>query len=418
MDRAGRTKKLIDYSEFENDDEDFMFTTAPPSKKPRTNDSQTKKEKREKLPKNQQKAAVTNRRTLDDKLYQRDLEVALALSVQETSIEVHSSPSIETCTDTKTDHVHCLPLLSNCSVDGEILELDTITDFKDHDLGTRCRRRAASKALSDKKKIQKDVSDDEDKVDDCMPDLTSELGKITDLKDNDLGTRCRRLTASKALSDQRKILIDVSDDEDKVNDCMPDLTSELDTITDFKDHDLGTRCRRQAASEAISDQRKILKGVIDDEDKVDDYMPDLASDSSSGSDSNFSEEEEAEFVNNKSKKLKRTKKKDTKQNMTTEKKSPKSRLNAAATSSATETITIKPQPALKTSVAPKPVESPLQTKSSLAGTQKPSWTPPSQSGNSSNPLGGVSVKSPNQSLRLGLSRFARVKPLHPSMAST
>ncbi|KAJ1165208.1 hypothetical protein NDU88_005636 [Pleurodeles waltl] len=415
MDRAGRTMKLINYSEFEDDDEDFTFATAPPNKKPRMKDAQTKKEKREKTPKNHQKTTVTNRRTLDDKLYQRDLEVALALSVQETSIEVHSSPSNENGTDTETDQVHCLPLLSNCSVDSDILELEKITDFKDHDLDIRCWRRAESKALSDKRKMLKNVNNFEDN---CMPDLTSELDKIADFKDNDPSTRCRTRAAPKASFDQRKKLKDVSDDEDKVDECMPDLTSELDTIADLKDNNLGTLCQRRAASKALSDQRKILKDVSDDEDKVDDNMPDLTSDGDSGSDSNFTEEEEAEFANYKSKTLKETKKKETKQNVKCEKKSPKSRLNAAATPSASETIKMKPQPALKTSVSPKPVGSPLQTNSSLVGMRKPSWTPPSQSGNSSNPLGGVSVKSPNQGLRLGLSRFARVKPLHPSMANS
>ncbi|XP_012412350.1 RAD51-associated protein 1 [Trichechus manatus latirostris] len=50
------------------------------------------------------------------------------------------------------------------------------------------------------------------------------------------------------------------------------------------------------------------------------------------------------------------------------------------------------------------------------------WVPPGVSGSSSSnsrsPQPGVSVKSPNQSLRLGLSRLARVKPLHPAATSS
>ncbi|NWV14263.1 R51A1 protein, partial [Ptilonorhynchus violaceus] len=50
--------------------------------------------------------------------------------------------------------------------------------------------------------------------------------------------------------------------------------------------------------------------------------------------------------------------------------------------------------------------------------KKPKWTPPGASG-SSNACGKyVSVKSPPQCLRLGLSRLARVKPLHPSATSS
>ncbi|XP_002731954.1 RAD51-associated protein 1-like [Saccoglossus kowalevskii] len=42
--------------------------------------------------------------------------------------------------------------------------------------------------------------------------------------------------------------------------------------------------------------------------------------------------------------------------------------------------------------------------------RKPAWCSPSQG---SNPLGGVTLKSPNAPLRLGLSKNVRVKPLHP-----
>ncbi|NXC14922.1 R51A1 protein, partial [Corythaeola cristata] len=40
------------------------------------------------------------------------------------------------------------------------------------------------------------------------------------------------------------------------------------------------------------------------------------------------------------------------------------------------------------------------------------------SGSSNNSMKYVSVKSPTQCLRLGLSRLARVKPLHPSATSS
>ncbi|XP_077165798.1 RAD51-associated protein 1 isoform X2 [Paroedura picta] len=61
------------------------------------------------------------------------------------------------------------------------------------------------------------------------------------------------------------------------------------------------------------------------------------------------------------------------------------------------------------------VGKPLKTSGSVA-LKRPSWTPPAASGSSNSPPGGV-VQSPTQSLRLGLSRLARVKPLHPSIAS-
>nr|XP_035112106.1 RAD51-associated protein 1-like [Callithrix jacchus] len=63
----------------------------------------------------------------------------------------------------------------------------------------------------------------------------------------------------------------------------------------------------------------------------------------------------------------------------------------------------------------------LQIRSPSAENKRPKWVPPAASGgsrNSSSPLAVVSVKSPNQSLRLGLSRLARVKPLHPNATSS
>ncbi|NXS83409.1 R51A1 protein, partial [Erpornis zantholeuca] len=50
--------------------------------------------------------------------------------------------------------------------------------------------------------------------------------------------------------------------------------------------------------------------------------------------------------------------------------------------------------------------------------KKPKWTPPAPSGTSNASVKCVPVKSPTHCLRLGLSRLARVKPLHPSAASS
>ncbi|NXH37270.1 R51A1 protein, partial [Myiagra hebetior] len=50
--------------------------------------------------------------------------------------------------------------------------------------------------------------------------------------------------------------------------------------------------------------------------------------------------------------------------------------------------------------------------------KKPKWTPPAPSGSSNASVKCVPVKSPTHCLRLGLSRLARVKPLHPSATSS
>ncbi|KFW67314.1 RAD51-associated protein 1 [Pygoscelis adeliae] len=64
-----------------------------------------------------------------------------------------------------------------------------------------------------------------------------------------------------------------------------------------------------------------------------------------------------------------------------------------------------------------PVGRPSHTSSPVTD-KKPKWIPPAASGSSNNSIKYVSVKSPTQCLRLGLSRLARVRPLHPSATSS
>ncbi|NXV32497.1 R51A1 protein, partial [Rissa tridactyla] len=71
----------------------------------------------------------------------------------------------------------------------------------------------------------------------------------------------------------------------------------------------------------------------------------------------------------------------------------------------------------KMSSSSAPVGRPLHTSSPVTD-KKPKWIPPAASGSSNNSTKYVSLKSPTQCLRLGLSRLARVKPLHPSATSS
>ncbi|KFV46402.1 RAD51-associated protein 1 [Tyto alba] len=77
----------------------------------------------------------------------------------------------------------------------------------------------------------------------------------------------------------------------------------------------------------------------------------------------------------------------------------------------------KAEPTQKTSSSSEPVGRPLHTSSPITD-KKPKWIPPAALGSSNNSMKYVSVKSPTQCLRLGLSRLARVKPLHPSATSS
>ncbi|NXY24055.1 R51A1 protein, partial [Atrichornis clamosus] len=64
-----------------------------------------------------------------------------------------------------------------------------------------------------------------------------------------------------------------------------------------------------------------------------------------------------------------------------------------------------------------PVGRPLHASSPVTD-KKPKWTPPAAAGSRNASVKYVSVKSPTHCLRLGLSRLARVKPLHPSATSS
>ncbi|XP_032204957.1 RAD51-associated protein 1 isoform X2 [Mustela erminea] len=283
MVRPVRHKKPINYSQFENSDsdDDFVSATAPLNKKPRTTPKELKLETRKPKLKNLQKEDVPlqektpkKRMALDDKLYQRDLEVALALSVKElptvtTDVEEAQDKSTEKCGSSGIRTVTKSPHISNCSVASDYLDLDKITE-----------------------------------------------------EDDLHGAQGKRKAASKAVVQQRKILLEGSDG-DSANDSEPD----------------------SATGEESEDDSDFSESEDDDED----------------------------FTMGKNK-AKEIKKKEVKVKSPVEKKEkkPKSRCDTLATSGS--------------------------------------------SNSNRSPLAGVSVKSPNQSLRLGLSRLARVKPLHPNAA--
>ncbi|CAJ0946336.1 unnamed protein product [Ranitomeya imitator] len=263
MDRPARNKKSVDYSQFldlEDDDEDFA-SSAPVSKKARV---ETKKERKEKpIKKNHKEETITTnsqkkRLPLEDKLYQRDLEVALALSAKETSAIIENDENIP-----------------------------------------------RNEAPEDPYRFIKDPDVSEASFSNCSVD-SSTLG--------------------------------------------------LDEITDDNEDPGRGRDHRQAASKAITEQRKLLTEESGDEEDADEFNPDTM----------------AVTVNIK----------------------PLAAQNPAASSPAASKAALHYSP---------PV-----------GVKRPAWTPPGSSGAVRSPLAGVTVKSPNQGLRLGLSRLARVKPLHPA----
>ncbi|XP_075863864.1 RAD51-associated protein 1 isoform X3 [Microcebus murinus] len=183
MVRPVRHKKPVNYSQFEDSDsdDDFVSATVPLNKKSRSRELKQDNPKpnlknlqNEDIP--LQEKTPKKRMALDDKLYQRDLEVALALSVKElptVTVDVQKSQdkSIEGCGSSKTETMNKSPHISNCSVASDYLDLDKITE-EDDVHGVQGKRKAASKAVVQQRKILLEGSDG-DSADDTEPDFAT-----------------------------------------------------------------------------------------------------------------------------------------------------------------------------------------------------------------------------------------------------
>ncbi|XP_045444306.1 RAD51-associated protein 1 isoform X5 [Pipistrellus kuhlii] len=317
MVRPVRNKKPVNYSQFENsesdvDDDDFVSATGPLNKKSRT-PNELKLEKPKPKLKNLQKEDIPlqektpkKRMALDDKLYQRDLQVALELSAKElptVTIDVEGSQgeSSEKHDNSERETMDKSPHISNCSVASDYLG--------------------------------------------------------------------RRKAASKAVVQQRKILLEGSDG-DSANDSEPDFATGEDSEDD--------------------------------------------------SDFSESEDNDKDFTMRKSKEIKKKEMK-VKSPVVKKEKKTKSKCNALVDSAPAAVKSGSQPSSKKVSLSSEATRKPLQIHSPSTESKRPKWVPPAVSGRSStssSPLAGEFVKSPNQSLRLGLSRLARVKPLHPNTANS
>ncbi|KAM4748776.1 RAD51-associated protein 1 [Rhinophrynus dorsalis] len=368
MDRPVRMKKSVDYSQFgdiANDDEDFAFCSAPPSKKARVEKKKDKEDKSGKKSRKEetafQQAEQGKRPPLDEKLYQRDLELALALSVQNTSVIVENGQAKEVPTFTDGETSEAAVSFSNCSVDSSTLGLDEITNGNEDRTAGRSRRQAASKAITE----------------------------------------------------QRKILVDDSGDDEAADDFKPDdaaCESESDSSFSGEDEDEEFKLQKSKKSKASKSPRQKKN------EKRERISKSKTSGDESESSSSFSGDNE-KFAMKQSKKSKANKspnqksKSEKKENITAKPKA------AGSSVSPPVSIKVKSLPSITT-----PVSSPASAKSVLphsppVGMKRPTWSPPAVLGNVKSPLGGSTVKSPNQGLRLGLSRLARVKPLHPTVVN-
>ncbi|XP_007902359.1 RAD51-associated protein 1 isoform X3 [Callorhinchus milii] len=172
--------------------------------------------------------------------------------------------------------------------------------------------------------------------------------------------------------------------------------------------------QREAASKAASKQRQILlddessEGEKDDENALD-YSP-----SSENNENVTSGDEDDQFIfknqSNTNKKIRNETK------LQTEKKGKTSIPKNSATVAPVASNPVRSKIQILPSLSEATPDSPPSSKplSPSIGVTKLKWTPPATKESRTNLSATVSVKSPGQGLRLGLSRLARVKPLHPS----
>ncbi|XP_021487417.1 RAD51-associated protein 1 isoform X2 [Meriones unguiculatus] len=329
MVRPTRNKKIVNYSQFEesgsDSDDDFISATMPINKKSKTVPKDLKQDKPKPNLKNLQKEDILptkppkKRVALDDKVFQRGLEVALALSVKE------------------------LPTLSN------------------------------------------EVKKSQEKSTDIQGDRKTEI------------TEKSRVSNCSVASD--------------------DL--DLDKITEEGDAG-GVGGERKATSDAEARRRGVLSEGSDGS-SANDTEPDTATDSESDSEFDDNEESDEDCAVRKSK-VKKTKKKVMQKKPAVEKKekNPKPKCEASDPAPASSK-SISPSLPQAVGLSSEATRKPANMCSPSSEGRRPKWVPPAASGirsSSSSALAGAPTKSPSHSLRLGLSRLAPVKHLHPSAASS
>ncbi|XP_034019295.1 RAD51-associated protein 1 [Thalassophryne amazonica] len=182
MERPSRKTKVLNYCESQDDDdEDFTCTKAPPSKKAREDIKQ--QERKKSLSKSssqeidsQSTASQNIRRPLDEKLYERDIEAAITLSLLNSADGLQEQPptnkgdvKVQFPVDENTDPASLKH--SNCSVDSTLLGLDKITTESESPCSSPRQRKAASKLSEVQKRKFKD--EDEDYEPKATPDSES-----------------------------------------------------------------------------------------------------------------------------------------------------------------------------------------------------------------------------------------------------
>ncbi|XP_035379676.1 RAD51-associated protein 1 [Electrophorus electricus] len=336
MDRPARHRKSVNYSDFlADDDEDFAAVKAPPNKKARASVKEPVHEKNRKTTINSAKEirltditgkGSKERVSLDEKLYKRDLEAALSLSL------LHSTETVEEPITIGQDREKPLedspPVLTHFSADSSGLEQD----------------KSSGQLLQDLPPKLSNYSVD-----------VSELG---------LDQLISELSPSPAIPRQKKPSKTPQRQKPEENNCAVDQ----------------------------------------------DYQPQNTPESETG----FSDPDESEDEDYTAKRTGERKKPALKA-VKTEKRPVKS-AKAKSQSTALSRSPAVSQPASKRTPTTPPVTKPALCFSPAEG-RLPKWNPPGLVGRSPSTCLSGPVKSPGSGLRLGLSRLARVKPLHPNTAA-
>ncbi|XP_051546485.1 RAD51-associated protein 1 isoform X2 [Myxocyprinus asiaticus] len=351
MDRPSRNRKAVNYSDFQDDDDEDFACVKPPPKKARTIFKDPDSERSQRITSASQNHVVVdltgsgNRKSLslDDKMYESDLEAALTLSLLDASEKEE-----EECATRTDDHFKSEPLqssppvLTHCSADGK--NLDEVQPHPD-----------SPPVLSN-----------------CNTDGSS-LG--------------------------------------------------LNVIISMQASPHSVPKQRKASTKATEQQRKLPKEE-NDHGEDEDYQPQNTPDSES--DADLTEEDESEdetfTVKNKKKTVKqKTEKKIPQAGKDKKEKKVKKPVKASKAKITASTPVISQSPAasvsgLKKTPTTPPLSNPALCSSPVGGIL-PKWNPPGLVSRSPGASQNAVVKSPGQGLRLGLSRLARVKPLHPNAAA-
>lgn len=384
--RPARARKIVDYTKFgdpDNFDDDFADLTPPPAKKQKTG-----KEAQKKGGEVKDKKKSTKRAPLSEKVYERELQEALELSL----LDSQGSTPI----DVEDDDDDFKPKTNKKAVSTKVDKVKPETEKNPNKNEILCVVDVIEKKTSKPEDREVDRQN-EGKKDEKVTEDESEIKNLTDVKDA-----------------SHKVLCEIQHNKTDGND-----SDGIVVLDNEEEQTTGRGGRRRSASK--------VKVILDDSDD-DDGSEFGVEDDDDSSDDDYDEENDSDFdCGSKKKKAPANKKaapaKQTKQTKTTK------------TASKTNSVTPKPATGLKTTksgcskpsiksalsspaVVPRPaVKSPAcrPNISSPVVRSVPKWNPPGAAGNTSSPSSAMCIKSPSSGMRVGLSRNQRVKSLHPGL---